>query len=92
MAHEIGHGFGAIHDCNAQTCPCSGASCQCCPLSDTECDAKAQFFMNPSSNATSDSFSPCSIKTICSEMPNYLSCLEGKTKREQGNAQTLILD
>lgn len=33
--------------------------------------------MNPTSNATSSEFSPCSIKTICGDMSNYLSCLEG---------------
>ncbi|KAI8079512.1 Metallo-peptidase family M12-domain-containing protein [Gilbertella persicaria] len=76
VAHEIGHGFGAIHDCTSQNCPCSGTSCQCCPYSSTQCDAGGRYFMNPTSNASSDAFSPCSITTICTAMPNYLSCLE----------------
>ncbi|GAA5814109.1 hypothetical protein MFLAVUS_007599 [Mucor flavus] len=76
VAHEIGHGFGAIHDCTSQNCPCSGSSCQCCPYSDTQCDAGGEYFMNPTSNASSDAFSPCSIKTICSAMPQFLSCIE----------------
>ncbi|CAO3692941.1 unnamed protein product [Rhizopus stolonifer] len=76
IAHEIGHGFGAIHDCNSQTCPCSGSSCQCCPYSSTQCDAGGKYFMNPTSNASSSEFSPCSITTICKDIPNYSKCLE----------------
>lgn len=33
--------------------------------------------MNPTSNATSDAFSPCSIKTICGDMSQWTSCLQG---------------
>ncbi|KAG0749288.1 hypothetical protein G6F57_003352 [Rhizopus arrhizus] len=76
VAHEIGHGFGAIHDCNSQTCPCSGSSCQCCPYSSTQCDAGGRYFMNPVSNASSSEFSPCSMTTICENVPNYMKCLE----------------
>ncbi|KAI8379013.1 Metallo-peptidase family M12-domain-containing protein [Blakeslea trispora] len=76
VAHEVGHGFGAIHDCTSQNCPCSGSSCQCCPLSSTQCDAGGRYFMNPTSNASSDAFSPCSINSICTEMPSYTSCLQ----------------
>ncbi|KAG1468687.1 hypothetical protein G6F56_003690 [Rhizopus delemar] len=76
VAHEIGHGFGAIHDCNSQTCPCSGSSCQCCPYSSTQCDAGGRYFMNPTSNASSSEFSPCSITTICNDIPNFSSCLQ----------------
>ncbi|KAG1057461.1 hypothetical protein G6F43_000711 [Rhizopus delemar] len=81
VAHEIGHGFGAIHDCNAQTCPCSGSSCQCCPYSSTQCDAGGKYFMNPTSNASSSEFSPCSITTICKSIPNYMSCLKDPGSR-----------
>jgi hypothetical protein len=34
--------------------------------------------MNPTSNSTATEFSPCSIKTVCGQMSNYLSCLHGK--------------
>lgn len=69
--------LGANHDCTSQDCPCSTRGCNCCQLSSTQCDAGGEYFMNPSSNSSSDSFSPCSINTICSAMPQY-SCLEGK--------------
>lgn len=78
VAHEIGHGFGAIHDCTSDTCPCSGSSCSCCPLSDTTCDASGTYIMNPTNNVSSNSFSPCSITTICGLYPTLGTCLECK--------------
>ncbi|CAG8512136.1 7004_t:CDS:10 [Ambispora gerdemannii] len=73
VAHEVGHGFGAIHDCMSFDCPCT--DCQCCPLSSSTCDANAQYIMNPTSNSVSNSFSPCSINDICSAYPNLGTCL-----------------
>lgn len=70
--------IGAIHDCNSIMCPCVGSSCQCCPYSDNECDAKEKFFMNPTSNSSATEFSPCSINMVCSQLSNHLSCLYGK--------------
>ncbi|KAG0224616.1 hypothetical protein BGW42_004979 [Actinomortierella wolfii] len=60
VAHEIGHGFGAVHDC---TTACSQ---DCCPLSTAVCDAGGRYIMNPSENVPTRQFSPCSIKAICS--------------------------
>ncbi|KAM3586924.1 hypothetical protein VKS41_001973 [Umbelopsis sp. WA50703] len=76
VAHEIGHGFGAIHDCTAQTCPCSGSSCECCPLSTSQCDAGGTYIMNPTSNVSTNDFSPCSISTICSDFAQLGTCLQ----------------
>ncbi|KAI7862047.1 Metallo-peptidase family M12-domain-containing protein [Spinellus fusiger] len=82
VAHEIGHGFGAIHDCTTDTCPCSGSSCSCCPLSDTQCSADGEYIMNPTSNVSSNAFSSCSISTICNSYPRLSSCLEDPNSRK----------
>ncbi|GES82535.1 zinc metalloprotease [Rhizophagus clarus] len=74
VAHEVGHGFGAIHDCLPENCPCN--NCGCCPLSDTVCSANNQYIMNPTSNVVTDQFSPCSITDVCQSLPNIGGCLE----------------
>ena len=68
FAHETGHTFGAVHDCDSQTCAdgTTVASQQCCPLSSTTCDAGGQFIMNPSTGPNIQKFSPCTIGNICS--------------------------
>ncbi|KAH6592836.1 hypothetical protein BASA50_007886 [Batrachochytrium salamandrivorans] len=77
VAHEIGHGFGAYHDCMSSTCPCSGssASCQCTPCS-PNCDCQGQFLMHPLDNAATNSFSPASISAICSQYASLGKCLK----------------
>ncbi|KAF9188739.1 hypothetical protein BGZ51_000337, partial [Haplosporangium sp. Z 767] len=86
IAHEIGHGFGAAHDCNEQTCPASsigGEKQQCCPLSATVCDAGSKYIMNPSESTPTKIFSPCSIKTICSTLKSPTgSCLKPPGTRQ----------
>ncbi|KAI8335012.1 Metallo-peptidase family M12-domain-containing protein [Chlamydoabsidia padenii] len=76
VAHEVGHGFGALHDCTAQTCPCSGSNCQCCPLSSTQCDAGGTYIMNPVNNASAGEFSPCTLNTICGLFTSLGTCLQ----------------
>lgn len=69
FAHESGHTFGAVHDCDAQTCAAGYAkTSQCCPLSTTSCDAGAQYIMNPAASGTEETFSPCTIGNICSAL------------------------
>jgi len=67
IAHETGHTFGAVHDCTSQTCSDGTVTKQqCCPLSQSSCDANAGFLMNPSTGGGITKFSPCSVGNICS--------------------------
>jgi len=70
FAHETGHTFGAVHDCESSTCADANIvnSGQCCPLSSSTCDANAQYLMNPYSSGSITSFSPCSVGNICSAL------------------------
>ncbi|KAF9042058.1 Metallo-peptidase family M12-domain-containing protein [Panaeolus papilionaceus] len=64
IAHEIGHNFGAIHDC-ASGCNLTSS---CCPLSSTTCSADARFIMSPVAQAGEKVFSPCTVGNVCSLM------------------------
>jgi hypothetical protein len=79
FAHETGHTFGAVHDCDSSACQDSNfvSSGQCCPRSANSCDADAEFLMNPFSAPGITDFSPCSIGNICSALadPTLSSCL-----------------
>lgn len=67
LAHEVGHTFGAVHDCDESACATTASRDQrCCPLSADSCDAKGRFIMNPSTGTDINTFSPCSIGNICS--------------------------
>ncbi|KHN94112.1 ADAM 8 precursor [Metarhizium album ARSEF 1941] len=76
LAHELGHNFGAVHDCTAE---CRSASSErCCPLSGSACDANGRYIMNPAASTSMTEFSPCTIATICTAMQRNLirtSCL-----------------
>lgn len=67
FAHETGHTFGAVHDCEDQACAQQlDASSQCCPLSSSACNAGAKYIMNPYAKNTMTEFSECTIGNICS--------------------------
>ncbi|PYI32754.1 zincin, partial [Aspergillus indologenus CBS 114.80] len=82
FAHESGHMFGAIHDCESPAC--SSSRQQCCPLSSSICDASGAYLMNPSSSSRQTTISPCSIGNICSLIGNrqvQASCLADDSDR-----------
>lgn len=70
FAHETGHTFGAVHDCDSSVCANQQAvsASRCCPLSQTACDAGSQYLMNPFSRPGITKFSPCSIGNVCSAL------------------------
>ena len=70
IAHESGHTFGAVHDCDRDTCAAANtvSAQQCCPRSQNSCDANAQFIMNPSTADGITNFSPCTVGNICSAL------------------------
>lgn len=86
FAHETGHTFGAVHDCVAQTCPTSGSSQACCPLSKDQCDAGGKYIMNPSTGQGINAFSPCSIGNICSGLKSNM--IKGNCLTDNKNVQT----
>ncbi|KAG4305448.1 hypothetical protein PORY_001004 [Pneumocystis oryctolagi] len=92
LAHEIGHGFGASHDCTEQTCQDPSASC--CPSDPFLCSSKDKFIMSPKGSTSLKTFSPCTIGQICSNLGKKLvnsKCLLGNknvvllSKKKCGN-------
>ena len=68
IAHESGHTFGAVHDCDTAACASQNPvfAQQCCPLSANSCDAGERYIMNPSTGRGISDFSQCTVGNICS--------------------------
>ncbi|KAL8681259.1 MAG: hypothetical protein Q9186_002637 [Xanthomendoza sp. 1 TL-2023] len=68
IAHESGHTFGAVHDCDQSACANQNSvyAQQCCPLSESTCDAGERFIMNPSTGQGISAFSECTVGNVCS--------------------------
>ncbi|KAH8120727.1 Metallo-peptidase family M12-domain-containing protein [Phellopilus nigrolimitatus] len=71
VSHEVGHNFGAIHDCQ-DGCG-TNSSPVCCPLTSSTCNANDAFIMSPVTSSTEKTFSQCSIGNICSLMVSTAS-------------------
>ncbi|KAF8323148.1 hypothetical protein DL93DRAFT_2070654 [Clavulina sp. PMI_390] len=86
ISHEIGHNFGAIHDCDTN-CTLSD---NCCPLSTTSCNSNENFLMSPISQSKQSVFSQCTLGNICTAMTTMnTSCLQSATSATISKTITL---
>ncbi|KAL7753196.1 hypothetical protein RI367_000971 [Sorochytrium milnesiophthora] len=84
VAHELGHNFGAVHDCvSSSTCDNSGNCCSCTTSSCNTC--ATTYMMNPYSSSTVTQFSPCSTAQIC----NLYNTNAAPCAQTPGSQQTL---
>lgn len=87
VAHEVGHNFGAIHDCTDSLCAANGQNMGLCRPCGSGCDCKGQYIMNPSESSETNEFSGYSISDICSALSGQsTSCL-----MEPGSLRTLSM-
>ena len=72
FAHELGHNFGANHDCNAEmctNCQTPGSGCDCCSCGQGDsCDCSLKYLMGTRATTEQQTFSKCSLDTLCSRI------------------------
>lgn len=69
LAHELGHSFGAVHDCDSDTCSkLDDTTSNCCPGSSNACLPNGQYLMNPSAGSSQQSFSACTQGNVCTNI------------------------
>ncbi|KAH9446742.1 hypothetical protein Pst134EA_030648 [Puccinia striiformis f. sp. tritici] len=88
MAHEIGHNFGAIHDCSSG---CTKSD-SCCPFSQSSCAPDNDYIMTATSSRPTSSFSPCSIGNVCSNMKGGGGTMDTSCLSEPGAHRNISLN
>ncbi|KAJ9054554.1 hypothetical protein DSO57_1013041 [Entomophthora muscae] len=79
IAHEIGHNFGADHDCDEKLCHEKNTTSGCCECS--SCDCKGKFLMSPSATKQAEDFSICSREQICRGIDIIGTCIKKPDSR-----------
>lgn len=96
LTHEIGHNFGAVHDCVND---CNNSTFTCCPAAKSTCtNSSSSFIMNPITNSREAMFSPCTVGNICSLMKTSVTgavnttCLLDPAAPPPANSKLLTLN